>query len=147
MPVPFAQLVRWFAPAVLVACLLTLPGCAGDDNVVGPKNPARDPVPSIAYPKITLQGELDYQLVLLGEPVVVGATPTQPMSVRLRLRNATEDDLYVAYRYRFFGPSREPVDVDMPWRPLKLPATLAKDFEGDAMQVRAVDWELEVRPD
>lgn len=135
------------AVALLAALLLTLPACEQPpDYVQGPKTAANDPVPVVAYPNILFQGDLDQRLVRLGEPIVTPATPTRPMRVNVRLRNATPDTVFVKYRFRFYGPNREPYDVDMPWKTLNVPSTLAADFHENATQVRATDWELEVAP-
>ncbi len=135
-------------PRLLVALpLLLLPACQQPpDYIQGPKTAANDPVPVAAYPNITFQGDLDQRLVLLGQPLVTPATPTTPMRVVVRLRNATPDPVFVKYRFRFYGPNREPYDTDMPWKMTSLPSTLATDFTTNAMQVRATHWELEVAP-
>jgi len=140
----FKPLLFGLTVAVLTAGLT---GCqTGPDLIKGPKTAARDPVPAAAYPNITFQGDLDQRLVLLGEPIVVASTPTTPMRVSLRLRNASDDPVWVQYRFRFLGENREPLDVDMPWQNQSIASTLAADFGARSMQVRAVDWELQVRP-
>jgi len=144
MPALTRKLIARFCVAALALAAVACQ--SSPDNIHGPRTAANDPVPESAYPQITFQGDLDLRLVLLGEPIVTPATPRKPMSVRLRLRNATDDRVWVQYRFRFYGPDREPLDVRMPWQSQEIPPTLAADFGTNAMQVRAVDWELEVRP-
>lgn len=132
-------------PIVLMTAL-ALVGCKSSDHIKGPKTAARDPVPLAAYPNITFQGDLDQRLVLLGEPIVVEGSMAGPMRVAVRLRNATDNTVWVQYRFRFYGPGRDPVDVDMPWRSQSIQPTLAADFGANSLQAGATEWELEVRP-
>ena len=136
----------------ILAAGITLAGCADDQKkdqgpppIPGPRTAYADPVSLAGYPRILLRDGLDQSLMLLGEPVVLAASPTIPMEVRVRLRNTLEVDQTVQYRYRFYGRYREPLSEDAAWQTLELGATHDRTFAANSVSLEAVDWELEVR--
>lgn len=138
---------------IAVACLCAIGGLAGcganpnPDRIKGPRTANPDPVPLAGYPNVLLRGTLDQQLVLLGDPVVIPATARMPMEVRVRLRNASDFDAAVQYRFKFYGRAREPLSDNPVWYNEVLPATHDRTFSANSVSLEAVDWELEVKRD
>lgn len=137
--------LKWIALSVGVSLVL-LAGCKGPDRVMAPKTSAPDPVPASLYPNITFRGDLDRRLVLNGDPYITPRTNITPMRVTVRLRNITSGNMGVSYRFKWFGPGREPFDVDGPWRYAEIPSTLEYVFSGNPVRIATENWELEVRP-
>ncbi len=127
---------QWYA-GLLIVCLGSLAGCEHRPA------PARmDTLAPKHYPQITALEGLD-SVVVVNEVVV---TQGPPLKVSVSVRN--DDDTERSVQYRFFFVDREnlPETSDTDWHFLKLPARTLVYLKGNAIDKKAVDWRLEIRP-
>jgi len=127
---------------VMVVTWLSLSGCLRN-RTMPPGEVLPDPISHRAYPQqVALEGLESY--VVSGESTVQ-ASQDQPLSVEVPLRAVSNKELSVQYRFLFFDKDRRLLKPQMQWRYTTL--TRAQQFvRGSALDTRAVDWRLEVRP-
>ena len=129
-----------------VAFCFALAGLAACDNVKAPGSARLDPLQPEQYPRITVLEGLDKGL-RFQEPTVVPAEDKRPMSVSVPVRSVVDKyGLNLQYRFQWFDQNNRLLNPGEGWayKPL-IPR--AQDFlAGNALDTRAVDWRLQVRP-
>ncbi len=124
----------------IVATLAT----GGCDTVKAPAAVRPDPLPARAYPKqVAIHGLA--QGLASGKPTVTGPTEGEPLRVSVPLRSTADKPLNVQYQFRFFDKNGRPTHQSG-WRFLNIPPRVKRVVEANAMDTKAVDWRLEVRP-
>jgi hypothetical protein len=123
--------------------VLVLGGC-GQRRYEAPPTAVQDPA---AYPQITLSPELA-GWVAADRPVVSqGEDGSGPLRVTVPVRTLVKrgETMRVQYRFVFLDSMGRPVEPQGDWRYVRLPANERRYFEGNALDGRATDWQLEIR--
>ena len=123
--------------------LLVVGACLGGCDTA----PARiKPDPVLDYPqKVALEG-LD-KAVVAARPIVTPSTADRPMQVSVPLRSIVDGRaLNVQYKFEFFDQNGRPLRTNLGWRFQKLEPRVQVFLEGNALETKAVDWRLQVRP-
>ncbi|MBS0197715.1 MAG: DUF1425 domain-containing protein [Planctomycetes bacterium] len=108
-----------------------------------PPPPAGVPDPFPDSPQIVVLDELD-RYVFISNVVM---QPGPPMDVTVIARANTRDtEPKVQYRFLFLDSHGRRLESQPDWRYLQMPARAAVEFRGNAMDSRAADWRLEIRP-
>ncbi len=129
-------LMALLAMVVLVGCNRPIPRKPG--AVHG------DPVAIENYPNVVAEGGLDDWLVI--SRATVRARDDQPMSVSVPVRNGSDRQINVQYRFEFFEADGRPLDTTARWRYMLMPSATQVFLEGAALDTSAVDWRLIIRP-
>lgn len=104
-----------------------------------------DVVASANYPRVVVLDGLQ-PFVAIAEPRVT-KSPEDPLRVTVPVRAVTEhEELNVQYRFEFLDELGRPIEPSMSWRYERLPSKAQRFFEGNALDQRATDWRLEIRP-
>lgn len=129
------------AGAVLALCA----SCSS--NTSRPAGAAQlDPVPSGEYPKVEAAEGLSRFIVVSGVEETPRTART-PMSVVVAIRSQTEyQEIEAQYRFFFFDEKNRPLQTEPDWRRIRLPSRSQVFLEGGAMETRAIDWRLQIRP-
>ncbi|MCB9846324.1 MAG: DUF1425 domain-containing protein [Phycisphaeraceae bacterium] len=129
--------------AAITTSVLALTGCATRD--ASAPGAMADPVPRVNYPNISILDEL-VPYVVVSEPIVTKG-PDQPLRVTVPIRAITRPrELNTQYRFIFFDADGRPIEPQQAWQYERLPSRAQRFFEANALDQRAVDWRLEVRP-
>ncbi|NBC10999.1 MAG: DUF1425 domain-containing protein, partial [Planctomycetes bacterium] len=80
------------------------------------------------------------------QPAVTPSLDDAPMAVTVPLRLMSDKSREVQYRFTFFDAAGRPLSPEMDWRWKVMPARALIHLQGAALDDRAVDWRLEVRP-
>jgi len=127
----------------VIVCLSML-GLGACDTVKAPATPAWDPLPAHAYPQIVLHDKLD-RLLVKEQPIVHPATEIRPMRVQVPIRSVLGSTLRLRFRFVFYGPDREVLSENPVWRAMVIPPRVRRYVSAQAIQLRATDWELEIK--
>ncbi|MEM1353283.1 MAG: hypothetical protein AAGC72_14920 [Planctomycetota bacterium] len=108
-----------------------------------------DRVSSNAYPEVTVQSELRTRIVVA--PPTVRNDPGTPMSVTvpvryIPLRRLDGDACPAQYRILFLEADGTPINPDPVWKYVDLPARTQVFLTGAALDLGAVAWRCEIRP-
>lgn len=104
----------------------------------------RDPYHDDQYPQVAAIEGMD-QYVVYGTPTVV-RVEGRPISISVPMRSRSDSDLNVQYRFEFFDQNKQVVRPEMEWRYIQIPPRMQVFLQGDALDTKAVDWRLTVRP-
>lgn len=136
--------------AMLVGVLAIQAGlmavCAGcKDGSKPPPGAMADPVLIENYPRVVaLDGLQPYIGVA---PPVEERTPGQPLKVTVPVRALTNGaELNVQYRFLWLDSRQSPTQPEGDWRYVRMPARSQIFMQGNALDDRATDWRLEIRP-
>jgi len=129
-----------------------LAGCRSDPTQP-PGLAVSDPLPGGDYPNIALDTSLD-RFIAVDAPIVTrgedaGMTPTRDalLHVTTPVRALTGGrDIRVQWRYSWFDGLGRRVGEPGDWRYTKLSGNQREELEGNAMDSRATNWRLEIRP-
>ena len=134
-------LIRIAAPAL--GLVLLAAGCRSTDT--SPPGAYSDPVARANYPRVVMLDDLQ-QWVVVSEPIVTKGENT-PLRVSVPLRALTRyEELNVQYRFSFFDEVGRPIEPAPSWTYLRLPSKAQRIVEANALDQRAMDWRIEVRP-
>ena len=120
---------------------LLLTGCY--DPVKAPDPGLRDPLVIQAYPKITVDRGLS-RFLGFSDPIVE-ATPDKPLNVTVPVRLLEDYAVNVQYRFIFVDNKGRPIQPEMGFQYIRMPARVQVFFKGAALDTNAVDWFLQVR--
>ena len=127
----------------LAICLLSVGLTSCEDPIKAPGGARLDPLHPNAYPQIVSLDGLEAYLGWDG-PIV---SRDGVLKITAPVRAVTSyEDLNVQYRFVFFDKDGRPFDTEPIWRFKRLPSRTQVFIEGSALDGRAVDWRLEVRP-
>jgi hypothetical protein len=131
----------WMAMAV---CMVGLAAGCRDE---GPPPAGRaDLVPASQYPNIVATENLDLEL-RFGPAVVQPAQPGIPMRVTQPVRNISDHDLNVQYRFIFMDQYKRPLVADPGWKYVTLAGEgVGTTMDSNSLSDTAADWRLEIRP-
>jgi len=124
----------------LAGCALALTGCVTDYQ------PGRATLEdSDQYPQVVIIGNLG-GAVRKHKPLVTPSMDDAPMAVTVPLRLMSDKSREIQYRFTFFDAAGRPLGPEMDWRWKVMPARALIHLQGAALDDRAVDWRLELRP-
>ncbi|MAE64646.1 MAG: hypothetical protein CMJ18_10305 [Phycisphaeraceae bacterium] len=124
---------------------LVLAGCAPSDPVKAPHAGLVDLLPVSDYPQIAVASSLSEWLVF-APPTVLAASEDGPMHVSVPLRSTYDKQgLSIQYRFRFLDAYGRPTG-HAGFRFAHLAPRMQDFVEANAMDGRAEDWRLEIRP-
>ncbi len=104
-----------------------------------------DEVALANYPRVVVLDGLQ-PFIAISEPSVTRGSD-QPLRVSVPVRAVTQhEELNVQYRFLFFDEHGRVLEPEMVWRYERLPSKAQRFFDAGAMDQRAVDWRLEIRP-
>lgn len=129
-----------FALAALIAAAALLAGCVTDyqPGVATAEDGS-------AYPEVAILGNLGGG-VRKHAPIVTPGERGRPMAVSVPLRLMSDRTREVQYRFIFMDQRGKPLPPEMDWTWKVMPARALVYFEAAALDDRATDWRLEVRP-
>ncbi len=105
----------------------------------------RDPLPSENYPRVVILDGLQ-RWVVVDAPVVT-KSERDPLRVTVPVRAVTQnEELNVQYRFAFFDADGRPLEPEPSWRYERLPSKAQRHIEANALDQRAVDWRVDIRP-
>ena len=124
----------------LAVLMLASLGCS---STKPPREAVSEPQIEDAYPQVTIEGKLK---IAKHRPIVVPAEGRTPMHVTVPVRLRSNDRAEVQYRFAFLDDRGAPTGPPMDWRWKVLPPRTVVYLEGGALDHKAVDWRLEIRP-
>lgn len=122
------------AGAVLVA--------AGCQRNIAPPAGYGDPVHGANYPRVVMLDGLQ-QWVVNDAPRI---TREGTLDVAMAIRNVSDREINAQYRFRFLDGTGVPVGPEPEWQYVRLPVKAREFIRASALDTRALDWELQVRP-
>ena len=122
-----------------IGLLLTVTGC---NHAPGAATP--DPLAASEYPRVAALDSFKGHLVY--DTPVVSRPDDRPMSVSVPVRLTRSKEAQAQYRFIFFDQHGRPLEADPSWQFTFLPAKAQAFLEGSALEMKAMDWRLEVRP-
>ena len=135
----------WLLPfgfLVGVACILD--GCAYDPVKAPPAGRA-DLLPVADYPQIVATQNLHHWLVFSPASITPGSDDvTMDVSVPMRSK-FDKGGLSLHYRFKFFDDRGRPLREEPGWIFKHVEPRLQYHLEGNALDLAAVDWRLEIR--
>lgn len=130
--------------ALLAATVCGLVACQKDTSYA-PGSAVADPILRENYPKVeALDGLAGY--IAVSGVNVVPATSGTPLSVTCGVRALSDTALAVQYRFFFLDATGNPMNVDPDWQYMSLGPRTLLYMQGNALDTRAVDWRLQIRP-
>lgn len=127
----------------VMASLATIGGCA---------QRRYDPPPSVVhdqaeYPQVVVSPDLAGWLAADRPIVGYGETGNGPLTVTVPVRTLVSkgETIRVQYKFSFFDKLGRPIAPEGDWRYVRMPANTQRFFEGNALDQRAQDWQLEIR--
>lgn len=104
-----------------------------------------DPVTRANYPRVVLLDGLQPWIVV-SEPIVTKGIDT-PLRVSVPVRAVTKvQELNAQYRFAFYDADGRPIEPAPSWTYIRLPSKAQRTVEANALDQRAVDWRVELRP-
>ncbi len=129
--------------AVVMTLMTTVLGACTTST--RPPGAQADEVPLANYPRVVVLDGLQ-PFIAISEPAVT-KSPDQPLRVSVPVRAVTQhEELNVQYRFIFFDETGRVVEPEMVWRYERLASKAQRFFEAGALDQRATDWRLEIRP-
>ena len=128
----------------LVAGVATTTGCR-----YSPDSARVDRVSESEYPQVTVNGSLRTRIVASAPSVRLDPGVPMSVSVPIRyipLRRLSSEGRAVQYRFLFFANDGRPLDNNPAWKYMDVPARTQVFLTGSAMDLGAVDWRCEIRP-
>lgn len=134
----------WILTAAVAAAALQ--GCASPPPHRPPPGSVEDPVPLALYPNINVHRPLT-PYILVADPIVErDRAGTLRVDVPIRANTRPHEDLNVQYRFQFLDDRGRPLPPEPEWAYVRLDPTIQAFVSANAMDSRAVDWRLEIRP-
>lgn len=96
------------------------------------------------YPKIAFNTESLAKAVKMNPPVV-GKSDTGMLMVTQPIRNASDEVLYIEYRFIWKDVTGRPVGPDMSWRYMRLEPRLNDVFSANASSDAVTDYQIQMR--
>ena len=124
----------------LAALALSSVGCES----TAPPAAEHERVSRSAYPKVTATGNLNDFLAF--DEGLVERADNGAMTVTVPVRILRNKEVPVQYRFFFFDEQGRPLRPEMDWQYEVLPAKTQAFLTGTALDERATDWRLELRP-
>ena len=122
---------------VLVIGVITLGGCS-----TAPIGSQPDVVNE--YPKVVLNTESLAKAIKLN-PAMVRKTDTGMLKVTQPIRAATDDVLYIEYRFIWKDATGQPVGPEMSWRYKRLEPRLNDYISANATSDQVTDYQVQLR--
>ena len=132
---------------MMTALMMTAGLVAGcDRKVMAPGAGTADPITQENYPRVVaLEGLAEY---LSFGPAVVTGDATHPLSVQVPVRVRSDKEVSIQYQYQFLDEQGRLIDAKSQdqWTFHHLPARAQFFLAGSAVDTKAKDWRLLVRP-
>jgi uncharacterized protein YcfL len=128
-------------PAALCVAAALLAACATDP---GTSPGAADPALPNNNPQITVLDPNLQRGIGFGQSVVVPAG-AGPMRVQVEMRNLSNYEYLVDYRYLFYDAQGLQLEPAMSWRQVSLLPKQLQMISANALDTKAVNWRLEVK--
>ena len=124
-------------------CVISVTGCSPPDTRPGAGKGDAYPAP-MNDPQISV---LDPQLRewLVFQTATITRDDKKPLSIQVPVRNLTERQYLVEYRYLFFDDNQRQIEPVMGWKFASLDPKQVVRLEGSALSTEATDYRLEVR--
>ena len=103
-----------------------------------------DLLPADAYPQITVSSGLA-EFLGFGRPIVTGPQEGKPMMVTVPVRLLDDLAVDAQYKFEFLDRTGRPIQPEMTFRHIRMPARVQVFMEGAALDTNAHDWRLIVR--
>ncbi len=124
----------------LTAAAFTLEAC---NTIKAPPAAMTDPLAAHDYPQVVMLGGLEPYLKVSN----VVQDPGPPMDVTVFARSLTNgEEPHVQYRFTFLDHQGRSLERDAAWHYMSIPSRTRVEFRANALDSRAADWRLEVRP-
>lgn len=133
------------AGAVALALLVVLASATGCSY--GPYEGYEDEINPEDYPRIVASREI-FRTLRFSPATVEPSTLSRPMRVTVPVRTTYRStDLNVQYRFVFLDAAGRPIErsTQAQWRFVTLPPLNQVFLDGNALDLGATDWRLEVR--
>lgn len=136
--------LRNIAAAGLLLSMAMVVGCS--DPIKAPPAGQRDLLPADQYPHIVAIEGLAREL-RFGQPIVDPPTEQRPLRVIVHTRSTTaRTGINIQYRFEWVDEAGRPVEPDTGWQFVHLEPRVLTPLPGSALNRKAVDWRLVVRP-
>lgn len=133
-------MIRGVLLCAAAGAALSLSGC--QNRNIAPPAGYGDPVHGANYPRVVMLDGLQ-QWVVYDAPRV---TREGTLDVAMAIRNVSDREINAQYRFRFLDGSGVPVGPEPEWQYVRLPIKAREFIRATALDSRALDWEVQVRP-
>ena len=136
---------RLLLSAVALAAL-GLAACNQTPAYRPPPGSLEEPLPQNQYPNINVHQPLT-RYILVADPVVSrDSMGTLRVDVPIRANVRPNEDLNVQYRFQFLDEMGRLLEPEPAWQYIRLEPTIQAFVSANAMDARATDWRLEIKP-
>lgn len=137
---------RRAALASITLPLILLGGCNQTPRYQPPPGSLEDPLPVSQYPNINVHRPLT-QFILVADPVMTrDSMGTLRIDTPIRANTRPNEDMNIQYKYQFLDELGRVLEPEPAWQYMRLEPTLQYYLSGNAMDSRAADWRLEIKP-
>ena len=124
-------------PALVGASLLVaVTGCT--DQIPAQQDPVA------VYDQITVDS-YSLQNDIVVQPAVTGRIGAGQLQVDINVRNKTDHDLQLDYKYYFVDAKGVPMDRDTSWQAVRIPRKGVETIEFKSLTASAADFRVELR--
>lgn len=132
-------------PAALAAATLVA-ACNQTPHYRPPPGSLEDPLPVSHYPNINVYRPLT-QFILVADPVMTrDAAGTLRIDTPIRANTRPNEDMNIQYKYQFLDAQGRVLEPEPAWQYMRLEPTIQYYLSGNAMDSRAADWRLDIKP-
>lgn len=127
---------------IALSAVLAVLGCQSPSTAPYAARP--DPEqPPYSNPRVQLiSGDL---VRSLGTEKPIVTRDDDLLMVTVPLRNLSDNNYYLDYKYVFYDSKGREVRPAMGWKEIVLPPRTRRDFTANALDEKAVDWKLMIR--
>lgn len=129
-------------PLLATACAAALLSACATDPAPSPGAP--DPSLPNNNPQISVLDPNLQRGIGFGQTVVIPSGAT-PMKVQVEMRNLSNYEYLVDYRYLFYDAQGIQLEPAMSWRQVSLLPKQLQMISANALDTKAVNWRLEVK--
>ncbi len=129
-----------------LAGLASLSGCNQPPPYRPPPGSMEEPLPQNQYPNINVHQPLT-PFILVSDPIMSrDSMGTLRIEVPIRANTRPNEDLNVQYRFQFLDEMGRLLQPEPAWQYIRMEAQLQVFVQANAMDSRAADWRLEIKP-
>lgn len=134
--------MKTFSLFLITILMLTAVGCRTD---ISPSPGLGDPVPApMNDPQVTVLSP-ELQPWIRFHPAVIVDDGERPMQVEVPVRNLTDRQYLIDYRFLFYDANGSELTPLMGWRMAAFEPKQVQRLKASALSTEAVDYRLEVR--
>lgn len=129
-----------------IAGLVGLGGCNQAPPYRPPPGSMEEPLPQNQYPNINLHQPLT-PWIMVSDPIMSrDSMGTLRVEVPIRSISRTNEDMNVQYRFQFLDEMGRLLQPEPEWQYMRMEAQIQVFIQANAMDSRAADWRLEIKP-